>query len=140
VSLRVLDSRLLSPVGQGFELHSEPWMLRVVDFTGAVAARGWPRAGLLRPGLSVDVELVDPHAPWHAGRYRIVVDGGRVVTAPGGQGTVRLTAAGLATWYAGAADSTALRRAGLLAGDAAASAVLDALTGTPGTPRLADSF
>lgn len=140
VSLRVLDSRLLSPVGQGVELYSEPWMLRVVDFQGAVAARGWPRAGLLRPGLSVDVELVDPHAPWHAGRHRIVVDGDRVVTAPGGQGTVRLTAAGLAAWYAGAADSAALRRAGLLTGDAAGSAVLDALTGTPGTLRMADSF
>jgi predicted acetyltransferase len=140
VSIRVLDSRLLSPVGQGVELHSEPWMLRVVDFQGAVAARGWPRAGLLRPGLSVDVELVDPHAPWHSGRHRIVVDGGRVITAPGGQGTVRLTAPGLAAWYAGAADSAALRRAGQLDGDAAASAVLDALTGTPGTPRLADSF
>ena len=140
VTLRVLDSRLLSPVGQGVELHSETWMLRVVDFQGAVAARGWPRAALLRPGLSVDVELVDPHAAWHAGRHRIVVDGGRVVTAPGGQGTVRLTAAGLAAWYAGAADSAALRRAGLLSGTAAASAVLDALTGAPGTPRLADSF
>jgi predicted acetyltransferase len=140
VSLRVLDSRLLSPAGQGVDLHSETWMLRVVDFQGAVAARGWPRAALLRPGLSVDVELVDPHAPWHAGRYRIVVDGGRVVAEPGGQGTVRLTAAGLAAWYAGAADSAALRRAGLLTSDAAASAVLDALTGAPGTPRLADSF
>jgi predicted acetyltransferase len=140
VSIRVLDSRLLSPVGQGIELHSEPWMLRVVDFQGAVAARGWPRAGLLRPGLSVDVELVDPHAPWHGGRHRIVVDGGRVIIAPGGRGTVRLTAQGLAAWYAGAADSAALRRAGQLDGDAAASAVLDALTGAPGTPRLADSF
>jgi predicted acetyltransferase len=140
VTLRVLDSRLLSPVGQGVELHSETWMLRVVDFQGAVAARGWPRAGQLRPGLSVDVELVDPHAPWHAGRHRIVVDGGRVVTEPGGRGTVRLTASGLAAWYAGAADSAALRRAGQLTGDAAASAVLDALTGAPGTPRMADSF
>jgi predicted acetyltransferase len=141
VSMRVLDSRLLSPLGQGvLLLHSEPWMLRVVDLQAAVAGRGWPRAGLLRPGLSVDVELFDPHAPWHAGRHRIVVDGDRVVTTPGGQGTVRLTAPGLAAWYAGAADSAALRRAGQLTGDAAASAVLDALTGTPGTPRLADSF
>lgn len=143
VSLRLLDSRLLSPAPLGVELHSEPWMLRVVDLPAAVAARGWPRAGLLRQGLSVELELVDPHAPWHAGRHRLVVDGDRVLVTPGtgsGEADVRLTARGVAAWYAGAAGSAALRRAGLLDGDPAAAAVLDALTGTPGPPRMADAF
>ena len=141
VSLRLVDSRLVMPAQVGVELRSEPWMLRVVDLPAAVAARGWPNARLLPDGLSVDVELVDPHAPWHAGPHRLVVDGGCVGVTPGaGSGAVRLGARGLAAWYAGAADSAALRRAGLLSGDPAAAAVLDALTGRPGTPRLADSF
>src|SRR5215207_1296893 len=83
VSLRLLDSRLLSPAPLGIKLNSEPWMLRVVDLPAAVAARGWPRAGQLRRGLSVEIELVDQHAPWHAGRHRLVVDGDRVLVTPG---------------------------------------------------------
>jgi predicted acetyltransferase len=140
VSIRLMDSRLLSPADLGVKLHSEPWMLRVVDFPAAVAARGWPRAALLRPGLTVDLELVDPHAPWHAGRHRLVVEEGAVRVSPGGDGSVSLTARGLAAWYAGAADTAALRRADLLTGDAGQAAVLDALTGTPGPARMADAF
>lgn len=140
VSLRLMDSRLLCAADLGTALRSDPWMLRVVDLPAAVAARGWPRAALLRQGLSVDVEVVDPHAPWHAGRHRLVVDEGAVRVERGGSGAVSLSARGLAAWYAGAAGSAALRRAGLLTGDPVASAVLDALTGTPGPLRMADSF
>jgi len=140
VRLRLLQPRALLPAVFGTEVSCEHWMLRVVDLPAAVAARGWPHAALLRPGLAADLELADPHAPWHAGRHRLVVDGGTVRIEPGGTGAVQLSARGLAAWYSGAATSHALRRAGLLAGDPAAAAVLDALTGTPGPPRLGNAF
>jgi len=139
--LRLLQPRALLPTELGTALSSEYWMLRVVDLPAAVAARGWPCARSLRPGLSVDIEVVDEHAPWHAGRHRLVVsDGATVLLEPGGSGAVRLTARGLAAWYAGSARAVELHRAGLLSGDLAAAAVLDAFTGAGGTPRLADAF
>jgi predicted acetyltransferase len=190
VRLRLLYPRELLPAELGAQLHCEPWMLRVVDLPAAVAARGWPHAALLRPGVAAELEVVDPHAPWHAGRHRLVVDAGTVHlepggaaasppatpgrptihpmstgtptsaagaeprgamkspscgaepggAEPGGAGVVRLTARGLAAWYAGAASTAELRRAGLLVGDPAAAAVLDALTGSAGQPRMANAF
>jgi predicted acetyltransferase len=121
------------------DVRNHPWMLRVVDLPAAVAARGWPAAAYLAP-VSVDIEVVDEHAPWQAGRHRLVADGGKVVCEPGGEGTVRLQARALGPWYAGSADSAMLRRGGLLDGDATAARVLDLLTGAPRVPRMADSF
>jgi len=140
VRMRLMEPRWLLSAQLGVTLTSDPWMLRVVDLPAAVAARGWPRAALLRPGLAADIEVVDEHAPWHAGRHRLVVDGGAVAISAGGSGAVRLTARGLAAWYAGSASSGQLRRAGLLAGDPTHAAVLDALTGTPGGARIANAF
>lgn len=141
VRLRLLQPRALSEIPFGPQpLSSIQWMLRVVDLAAAVAARGWPRAAVLRPGLSVDIDVVDEHAPWNAGRHRLVVHGETVGIERGGSGAVRLTARGLAAWYSGAAGVHQLRRAGLLGGDLAAAAVLDALTGAPGAPRMADTF
>ncbi|MEU4745290.1 sterol carrier protein domain-containing protein [Actinosynnema sp. NPDC023658] len=60
-----------------------------------------------------------------------------VLVEPGGSGAVRLHARALGPWFSGMQDSHALRRAGLLDGDAA---LLDRLVGAPGVPRLADSF
>jgi predicted acetyltransferase len=121
------------------QVRNHPWMLRVVDLPAAVAARGWPAAAYLAP-TSVDIEVVDEHAPWQAGRHRLVVDSGKVICEPGGEGTVRLQARALGPWYAGSADTAMLRRAGLLDGDVAAARVLDMLTGAPRLPRMADSF
>ncbi|MFJ6669836.1 enhanced intracellular survival protein Eis [Actinosynnema sp. NPDC091369] len=112
------------------------WLLRVVDLPAAVAARGWPAAAWLKPA-AVDLEVVDEHAPWHAGRQRLVVEDGAVRVEPGGSGAVRLHARALGPWFGGMHDSHALRRAGLLDGD---GALLDRLVGAPGVPRLADWF
>lgn len=67
-------------------------MLRVLDAAGAVAARGWPRhvAG------SVDLWLDDDVCPWNAGPHRLSLEGGTGRLDPGGDGSVRLTARGLA--------------------------------------------
>jgi predicted acetyltransferase len=106
-------ARLLFPPGEARIESYEPWMLRVVDAPGAVAARGWP-ANL---SGELDLDLVDDECPWNAGPYRLVLAGGEGRLEPGGSGHgVRLTARGLAAWYAGAASPDVLRRAGLLAG------------------------
>jgi len=142
VSLRLVDPAVWDLVLAQPMLHevtNHPWMLRVVDLPGAVAARGWPAAELLRP-FAVDIEVIDEHAPWHAGRHRIVVDDGKVSCQPGGAGTVRLSARALGPWFAGSADTPALRRAGLIDGDPAIAARLDLLTGAPHVARMANSF
>ena len=142
ISLRINDPawwQLLVALPVLHDVRNHPWMLRVVDLPAAVAARGWPSATYLAP-TSVDIEVVDEHAPWQAGRHRLVVDGGKVVCEPGGDGTVRLRARALGPWYAGSADTAMLRRGGLLEGDPTAAHVLDLLTGAPRLPRMADSF
>ncbi|WP_447005523.1 GNAT family N-acetyltransferase [Saccharothrix isguenensis] len=138
-ALRVTDpavTGLLTDQAIEFTVTTSAWLLRVVDLPAAVAARGWPAAEWLKPA-AVDLEVVDEHAPWHAGRQRLVVEDGRVRVEPGGSGAVRLHARALGPWFSGMQDSHALRRAGLLDGDAA---LLDRLVGAPGVPRLADYF
>jgi predicted acetyltransferase len=142
VSLRINDPswwQLLMVQPVLHDVRNHPWMLRVVDLPAAVGARGWPTAQYLAT-TRVDIEVVDEHAPWQSGRHRLVVDGGKVLCEPGGEGTVRMPARALGPWYAGSADTAMLRRAGLLEGDAEAARVLDLLTGAPRLPRMADSF
>jgi predicted acetyltransferase len=119
-----------------YAVTTSTWLLRVVDLPAAVAARGWPAAAWLKPA-AVDLDVVDEHAPWHAGRQRLVVEDGSVRVEAGGSGAVRLHARALGPWFSGMQDSHALRRAGLLDGD---GALLDRLVGAPGVPRLADYF
>jgi predicted acetyltransferase len=142
ISLRIVDPawwQLLMTLPVLHDVRNHPWMLRVVDLPAAVAARGWPAATHLIP-FTVDLEVVDEHAPWQAGRHRLTVDGGKVGCEPGGTGAVRLAARALGPWYAGTADSAMLRRAGLLEGDPADARLLDLLTGAPHPARMADSF
>lgn len=142
ISLRIVDPawwQLLMTLPVLHDVTNHPWMLRVVDLPAAVAARGWPAAAYLAP-FTVDIEVVDEHAPWHAGRHRLIADGGKVVCEPGGTGAVRLAARALGPWYAGSADTAMLRRVGLLTGDPADAVLLDLLTGAPHPARMADSF
>lgn len=115
---------------------TQPWMLRLVDAPGAVAARGWPR----HLTGEVDLELTDDVCPWNQGRHRLVLEGGDGRLEPGGAGTVRLTPRGLASWYAGAATPQQLRRTGFLTGgDADTDELLRAATAGP-APTLLDYF
>ncbi|MFD9705099.1 enhanced intracellular survival protein Eis [Lentzea sp. NPDC059081] len=139
VDLRVTDPatvNLLAGTPLRHSVWTATWMLRVVDLPAAVAARGWPDPA----DAAVDLEIVDPHAPWHAGPWRLVAEGGSVRIEPGGTGAVRLHARALGPWFAGAQNTHALRRAGLLEGDPADAAALDRLVGGAGIPRLADFF
>ncbi|WP_329787899.1 GNAT family N-acetyltransferase [Lentzea sp. DG1S-22] len=139
VDLRITDPATVDLLGGTPLRHSvwtSTWMQRVVDLPAAVAARGWPRLA----NAAVDLEVVDEHAPWHAGLHRLVAEDGAVRVEPGGSGAVRLHARALGPWFAGAQNTHALRRAGLLEGDPADAVVLDQLAGSAGTPRLADFF
>lgn len=139
VELRITDPATVNFLGGTPLRHpvlTATWMQRVVDLPAAVAARGWPRLA----DAAVDVEIIDEHAPWHAGLHRIVVEDGLVRVEPGGTGAVRLHARALGPWFSGAQNTHALRRAGLLEGDPADAVALDQLTGSSGTPRLADFF
>lgn len=141
ISLRIVDPawwQLLMAMPVLHDVMNHPWMLRVVDLPAAVAARGWPGAQYVSG--TVDIEIVDEHAPWQAGPYRLVAEGGKVSCEPGGTGAVRLTARALGPWYAGSADTAMLHRAGLISGDLGAARLLDLLTGAPHPVRMADSF
>jgi predicted acetyltransferase len=115
--------------------QSQPWMLRLVDVAGAVAARGWSP---LVSG-SVDVHLTDVECPWNSGTFRLVLGGGEARWEPGGTGLVRFTPRGLASWYAGAASPDTLRRAGLLDGPTDGDPFLLAATAGP-APTLLNYF
>ena len=143
VRFRLADPELLALVLPDMpgRVSVEPWYLRVVDFPVAVAARGWPAARFLADGTSAEIEILDEHAPWHAGRHRLVVRDGSVHCEAGGTGTpVRLQARALGPWFSGSASTSTLRRAGLLDGDPAPAAVLDALTATHTTPHMLDTY
>lgn len=120
-----------------------PYMLRVVDLVGAVAARGWPAAAVADVVLLVD----DPTCPWNTGRHRLLVEGGagRIESsgpsaAADGDGSTTLTPGGLAVLYAGGIPVSALRRAGLVSGGSTQSdAALDAAFAGP-RPAILDYF
>ncbi|MCP2200865.1 GNAT family N-acetyltransferase [Lentzea flava] len=139
INLRITDPATLNLLGatpMRYPVRTSTWMLRVVDLPAAVAARGWPRLA----NAAVDLEIIDEHAPWHAGTRRIVAEDGTVRVEPGGTGAVRMHARALGPWFSGAQNTHALRRAGLLEGDPTDAAVLDQLVGASGVPRLADFF
>jgi predicted acetyltransferase len=127
---------LLAPL-TGARVESwDPWMLRVLDAPGAVAARGWP-AGVEG---SADLALDDEVCPWNTGSWHLVLEGGAGRLEPGGTGATRLAMRGLAVLYAGAAGPAVLRRAGLLSGgDPGTDAFLEAATAGP-PPALLDYF
>jgi GNAT superfamily N-acetyltransferase len=90
-------------------LPVEGLWLRVVDLEAALPLRSYDGE------CDVVVDLVDPLAPWQAGRWRIVVAGGegraeRTDTAA----DVSLPVAALGSAYLGGTNLLALQRAGLL--------------------------
>lgn len=90
------------------------WMLRCIDASAAIAARGYPAA------TTVDVALViaDEQLPDNAfsGRLRVSDGRGQLVPGPAEADPVHLGPNGLAALYAGTAVST-LVNSGLVRGD-----------------------
>lgn len=111
------------------------YMVRMIDLPGAFAARGY------RSGASgtVDFELEDRDCPWNSGRWRLSFEDGNAVMAKGGDGTVRITPAALATLYSGYASATKLQMVGALpgAGEREVKVLDDAFAGpTPWMPEI----
>ncbi|MBO0829353.1 MAG: GNAT family N-acetyltransferase [Streptosporangiales bacterium] len=106
------------------------WMLRLLDASAAVAARGFPS------GVEVDVPLVvtDELLPHNAGRRRLRVrdgSGSLVDDEAAGGDALHVEARGLAALYAGTSLST-LRGAELVrGGDRRSDTALDAAFGGP---------
>jgi predicted acetyltransferase len=137
LKLSIMDCVTIATAGLHASVDDRrPWMLRIVDAPGAIAARGWS------PHLrgEVDLELDDPECPWNAGAYRLVLDQGEARLERGGTGgAARLGPRGFALWYAGAATPDLLRRTGLLTGDASGDALLAVATAGPAA-QLLDYF
>ncbi|MFC4053208.1 enhanced intracellular survival protein Eis [Actinomadura syzygii] len=89
------------------------WMLRLVDASAAIEARGYP------DGVAGSVPLLidDPQRPANSGHWRLeIADGrGRLERSVEDPAAVRVGARGLAALYAGVPVST-LRLSGLLGG------------------------
>lgn len=112
------------------------WMTRCVDVGAAIRARGY------LPGVDVevDLDLVDEHAPWNTGRWRLAVSGGSGVLESGGDGRARLDAGTFASLYTGWGSPWTLARLGRIQGatEADLGALAAAFTGP--RPWLPDFF
>lgn len=115
-----------------------PWMLRLVDLPGAMAARGWPYGA----GLEVHLDVAGPAVEDPAGasgRWVLEVSDGHASCSPGGDGTVRLSIGTLAALYAGGIAPDALVYDGTLGG--VDRVILDYLqTAFAGNPSLPTFF
>lgn len=86
-----------------------PWMLRLVDAPGAVAARGWPTS----VSGSVELDVIDDRCPGNAGPHVLEIGAGQAGLLRGGSGRIRVTSQDLAMLYSGC-DVAGLRAAGRL--------------------------
>lgn len=112
-----------------------PWMLRLVDLPGAIAARGWP-AGL---ALDVDLRVTPPtHGPDDpvGGDWVLRIADGAGSCEPGGSGAVTLASTDLAALYSGHLDPAQLLAEGRLAGatEPQVSGLRAAFAGSPTLP------
>lgn len=114
--------------------HLHPWMVRVVDASAAIAARGFP------PPLrgSVDFTLRDDGFAHNRGPFRLSVEGGLGELARGGAGGIEIDIRDFATLYSGRVPASRLAAFGRLRGDERSLAFLDACfqTGPPTTPEM----
>lgn len=74
-----------------------PWMLRLIDLPGAVAARGYPD-GI---ELTLDLDITDSVIDANAGAWRVTVEGGVGRAERGGNAAVAVGIDDLARIYAG---------------------------------------
>ncbi len=127
---------LLSPEQALQTLAQIRWMTRIVDATGAVAARGFP------DGLDLEVALAlrDATLPENDGAFLLRVHKGHGELVRGGAGELRLSIGGFASLYTGFSSTARLARTGLLEGGSQAlRAALDAAFAGP-LPTCQDEF
>lgn len=92
-----LLNRHLPSMQQAKVTNDWPWMLRLVDVAGAIAARGWPSTVTGR----VELDIVDEAIPANAGHHVFEIADGTASLTRGGSGTVTATVNDLAVIYTG---------------------------------------
>ncbi|QYG92854.1 GNAT family N-acetyltransferase [Iamia sp. SCSIO 61187] len=118
-------------------LEDWPWMLRILDLPGAVAARGWPAGLDLEVHLSVTAPSQVPDDPV-SGDWVLRVADGAATCAPGGSGAVEIAGTDLAALYSGHLDPAQLLTEGRLGGatEAQVSGLRAAFAGSPTLPQF----
>lgn len=111
------------------------WFVRVTDIEGFLQGRAYGPA----LGGTVDLHLDDDVLPEQAGPWRLTVDGGKGRVARGGDGTVRLSPRGLASWTTGFTSLSTLAELGLASGPAEALHRAEALMAGP-QPFMREMF
>ncbi|MBL8714760.1 MAG: GNAT family N-acetyltransferase [Myxococcales bacterium] len=111
------------------------WMLRIVDLPTALGERGFPRV----PDGVLELDVEDEVLPDNAGRWRVVVEGGRAKVARGGSGALRLDVRALAALYSGYLSVHALAQLDRVDGTANTLDAADRLF-PPGNPCMGDMF
>lgn len=112
-----------------------PWMLRMVDVSAALEARGYPRGIVAEAHLAVRDDVL----PRNSGKYVLSVADGRGHVRKGGQGAVDLHIRGLAALYSGLYTPGDVVLAGLGQGKSADVAGLAGVFAGP-TPWMRDEF
>lgn len=99
-----------------------PWMIRVIDFPGAIRQRGWPVhiRGRVKLCLETGVKNGSPMA--------LEVEDGEGRLVPGGSDGLAITERAFSTWYAGGLSASEAARIGLMSGDPKSLTLLDQLT------------
>ena len=132
----VLVADLAHPQRLG-HVWGKPWMTRIVDVPGALAARGWSPV----VGTTIDLEITDDGRTGNAGRWRLTITEGTATVEAGGDGTATLDIRDLASWYTGATPATGLARRGhLTTDDDGLPAVMDAIVSGGEPPTTIDFF
>lgn len=111
------------------------WLLRVIDVSRALEARGYP------PGLQTElhIEIQDDLLVENSGKYVLSVADGRGTVVRGGTGELRLDIRSLAPLYSGLLTPHQLRLAGhLVAPETALSTATQLFAGE--TPWMPDFF
>lgn len=114
-----------------------PWMVRIVDLPGAVAARGWPAGLELEAHLSVTAPT---HVPDDStgGAWILRVADGVASCEPGGTSAVGIAVTDLAALFSGHLDPAQLAVEGRLPGATAevVSGLRAACAGSPSLPMF----
>jgi predicted acetyltransferase len=111
------------------------WMLRILDVSAALEARGYPEG--LSAALHLDVE--DALFPGNQGRFVLHVSDGQGRVERGGEGRLRLNVRALAPLYSGFLPPEALRSVGMLSADDASVRQAAAVFASP-PPVMPDMF
>ena len=113
----------------------DDWLIRVINAKRALESRGYSPAIRAELHLHIDDELI----PANAGRFVLRVADAKGSLESGGNGSLRISARGLATIYSGFNTPTQARMLGLCSGDDAAFAAADSVFARS-TPWMSDMY